>query len=216
MKRPPRPQARTSEASPTLSRRTFLKGAGGVAASGVLAREALANAEPSGPPRADAEVLEGPVEVEFALNGVATKVTVEPRTTLLNALRVHLETPHTGAKEVCDRGTCGACTVLLDDEPIYACMTLAVRAHGRSVRTVEGLASGDELTAVQREMVASDGMMCGFCTPGFVMSMTACLEKNPDATEQELREACRGNLCRCGTYPHVFEAGMRVARGGAR
>ena len=216
MKRSPRPGPEGESAPPrsTLSRRSFLKGAGGVAAGGVLARESIA--EPAAPAQEEGPVaLEGATRVEFTLNGKATSVEVEPRTTLLSALRSHLAEPHTGAKEVCDRGTCGACTVLLDDEPIYACMTLAITVAGRAVRTVEGLAEGDTPSPVQAAMVAEDGMMCGFCTPGFVMSLTACLEKNPQATETELREACRGNLCRCGTYPHVFRAGLEVARQNA-
>lgn len=196
----------------TLSRRSFLKGAGGVAAGGVLASEAVATAPKRAAASSRAASIEGEVELEFMLNGVKTKVVVEPRTTLLSALRSHIDEPHTGAKEVCDRGTCGACTVLLDDEPIYACMTLAITVQGRALRTVEGLADGDELSPVQKAMVAEDGAMCGFCTPGFVMSMTACLEKNPGASEDELRSACRGNLCRCGTYPHVFKAGLAAGR----
>jgi xanthine dehydrogenase YagT iron-sulfur-binding subunit len=212
MKNPesPHPSPSSDAEKSVLSRRSFLKGAGGVAAGGVLASEVAAAARETA--QTGPVVLEGELEVEFLLNGVATEVTVEPRTTLLSALRSHLSEPHTGAKEVCDRGTCGACTVLLDDQPIYACMTLAVNVGGRSVRTVEGLASGDELSPVQRAMVAEDGMMCGFCTPGFVMSMTSCLEKNPSASEQELREACRGNLCRCGTYPHIFRAGLAAGK----
>ena len=211
MKNPesPHPSPSSDAEKSVLSRRSFLKGAGGVAAGGVLAAEVAAARESAS---SAPDVLEGELEVEFLLNGKATKVKVEPRTTLLSALRSHLSEPHTGAKEVCDRGTCGACTVLLDDEPIYACMTLAVSVSGRKVRTVEGLASGDELSPVQRAMVAEDGMMCGFCTPGFVMSMTSCLEKNPAASEQELREACRGNLCRCGTYPHIFRAGLAAGK----
>lgn len=216
MKRSNRPAPESESAPPrsTLSRRSFLKGAGGVAAGGVLAQEGLARppapAQDEGP-----ALLEGPTRVEFTLNGESASVEVEPRTTLLSALRTRLAQPHTGAKEVCDRGTCGACTVLLDDEPVYACLTLAVTVAGRAVRTVEGLAEGGVPSAVQTAMVAEDGMMCGFCTPGFVMSMTACLERNPGASEAELRAACRGNLCRCGTYPHVFRAGLDVARQNA-
>ncbi len=208
------PSILSSDCDATLSRRSFLKGAGGVAAGGIAAKQALASGAET--PEADASaepiVLEGQLELEFELNGAAVKLRVEPRTTLLSALRSHLSEPHTGAKEVCDRGTCGACTVLLDDEPIYACMTLAISVQGRSLRTVEGLSSDGELSAVQRAMVTEDGTMCGFCTPGFVMSITGCLEKNPAASEQELREACSGNLCRCGTYPHVFKAALAAGR----
>lgn len=189
-----------------LSRRAFLKGAGSVAAGGALIQEVAAEA--ASPSR----TIDGATTIEFTLNGAKTEVEVEPRTTLLSALRSHLAIPHTAAKEVCDQGSCGACTVLLDDEPVCACMTLAVLVHGRAVRTVEGLAVNGELTPVQRAIAAEDGTMCGFCTPGFVMSMTACVERNPAASAQELREACRGNLCRCGTYPHLFRAAERVSR----
>lgn len=195
-----------------LSRRSFLKGAGGAAASGVFVSEFAkgAEAEPKPSSLENAATLEGEVDVEFQLNGAATKVRVEPRTTLLSALRDRIG--HTAAKSVCEAGNCGACTVLLDDEPVYACLTLAVKAHGRVVRTAGGLADGDELSPVQEAMVDRDGLMCGFCTPGLVMSVTACLEKNPRASEQEVREACSGNLCRCGTYPHVFQAALDAGR----
>ena len=208
------------EVEQRLSRRSFLKGAGGAAAGGVLASE-LAQAETSASKSRPGphQTLEESVEVGFHLNGEAVEVEVEPRTTLLRALRNRLG--HTAAKPVCERGNCGACTVLLDDEPVYACLTLAVRAEGRAVRTAGGLAEGEDLSPVQEAMVASDGMMCGFCTPGFAMSVTACLEKNPRATDAEVRAACSGNLCRCGTYPHVFSAALEagramVAKGGAK
>jgi len=195
-----------------LSRRAFLKGAGGVAAGSVLRSKVdAARAQDS----AEAG-LEGEVTVEFMLNGAPERVKVEPRTTLLSALRHHLDRPATGTKEVCDQGNCGACTVLVDGEPVYSCMTLAVKAAGTEVRTVEGVAGADGLSTLQSEMWASDGLQCGYCTPGFVMSLTACLEKNPAAEMDELRAACSGNLCRCGTYTQVFEAGLAAARAGKK
>jgi xanthine dehydrogenase YagT iron-sulfur-binding subunit len=193
-----------------LSRRSFLKGAGGAAAGSVLATELAQGAEAAKVPTT--EVLKGQIEVKFHLNGTPTSVRVEPRTTLLSALRNHHNPPHTAAKSVCEAGNCGACTVLLDDEPITSCLTLAVRAEGRQVRTAAGLAEGDELSPVQEAMCADDALMCGFCTPGFAMSVTACLEKNPNATEDEVRKACSGNLCRCGTYPHIFSAALKAGR----
>jgi xanthine dehydrogenase YagT iron-sulfur-binding subunit len=196
----------------SLSRRSFLKGAGGAAASGVFVGELATGAKPVEPTRclSSEETLEGDVEVTFHLNGESTAVTVEPRTTLLSAMRDRIG--HTAAKSVCEQGNCGACTVLLDDEPVYSCLTLAVKADGREVRTAGGLAEGGELSPVQAAMVDRDGMMCGFCTPGLVMSVTACLEKNPRADEAEVRQACSGNLCRCGTYPHVFQAALDAGR----
>lgn len=194
-----------------FSRRAFLKSAGGVAAAGsVLRQEVEAGRAQAG----DAEGMEGSVTVEFLLNGQRERVRVEPRTTLLSALRHHLDRPATGTKEVCDQGNCGACTVLIDDRPVYACMTLAVKAAGTQVRTVEGIAGAEGLSTLQSELWAADGMQCGYCTPGFVMSLTACLERNPEAELDELRAACSGNLCRCGTYTQVFEAGLAAARAG--
>ena len=207
MKRDPDPE----DAVQRLSRRSFLKGAGGAAAGGALATEIARGANPSGP-GPGAPLLTGETEVSFQLNGAPVSVRVEPRTTLLSALRHHLKPAHTAAKSVCEQGSCGACTVLLDDEPISACLTLAVRVEGRRVRTAAGLAQGDALSPVQEAMCADDALMCGFCTPGFAMSITACLEKNPQATEEEVREACAGNLCRCGTYPHVFSAALKAGR----
>ncbi|MCL4145851.1 UNVERIFIED_CONTAM: hypothetical protein GTU68_013957 [Idotea baltica] len=205
-----RPEQDPEGPSPRLSRRSFLKGAGGAAAGGVLATELAQGAATTAEP--GTEVLQGQIEVSFHLNGKATSVRVEPRTTLLSALRNHHNPPHTAAKSVCEAGNCGACTVLLDDEPITSCLTLAIRAEGRQVRTAAGLAQGDELSPVQEAMCADDALMCGFCTPGFAMSVTACLEKNPNATEDEVRKACSGNLCRCGTYPHIFSAALKAGR----
>lgn len=195
-----------------LSRRSFLKGAGGVAAGSVLGQEVQAGKAAN----ATQSSVEGTTTVEFHLNGNLERLHVEPRTTLLSALRHHLDRPATGTKEVCDQGNCGACTVLIDDEPVYACMTLAIKAAGTKVRTVEGVAGAEGLSTLQDEMWTADGMMCGYCTPGFVMSLTACLEKNPKAELGELKSACSGNLCRCGTYTQVFEAGLAAARAGRK
>jgi aerobic-type carbon monoxide dehydrogenase small subunit (CoxS/CutS family) len=189
-----------------FSRRSLFRGAGALAAGGMVADAARAAATPT------STRLAGSVELELEINGAKQKVTVEPRTTLLNALRNHCTPPLTGAKVVCDRGSCGACTVHLDGQPVYSCMTLAADAVGRKVTTVEGLAKEGELTEVQRALCEHDGSMCGFCTPGFVMSITACLERKPGATLEEIKHACAGNLCRCGTYPHVFEAALAAGR----
>lgn len=198
--------------SAKVSRRELLRGAGGVAAGGLLAHAPLEAAPLAAPPARGPEVVEGEVEIALRINGAERRVRVEPRTTLLSALRDRLEPALTGTKEVCGRGNCGACTVLIDGDPVYSCLTLAVRAVGREITTVEGLARGGRPTPVQEAMVDHDGMMCGFCTSGFVMSLTACLEKNPAATLDEIREACSGNLCRCGTYSQVFQAGLDAGR----
>jgi xanthine dehydrogenase YagT iron-sulfur-binding subunit len=188
-----------------LTRRSFLKGAGGVGAGGLVVTAAEAAAQQQGPQRAS-----GTIELELDVNGSQRKVQVEPRTTLLNALRNHCEPPVTGPKLVCDEGTCGACTVLVDGEPAYSCMLLALDARGRKITTVEGLAQDGKLSPVQAAFVEHDALMCGFCTPGFVMSVTACLTRNPGAGEDEIRRACSGNLCRCGTYPQIFKAALQA------
>ena len=134
--------------------------------------------------------------------------------TLLDAMRDTLGI--TGQKRVCDRGSCGACTVVIDSRAVYACSMLAVEAAGASIRTVEGLADGTVLHPVQQAFCETDGLMCGFCTPGFVMSTVALLEKNPNPTAEEARHALDGNICRCGTYPRVLEAALKVGKEGRR
>jgi aerobic-type carbon monoxide dehydrogenase small subunit (CoxS/CutS family) len=149
------------------------------------------------------------VPVTLQVNGKPLKLQLEPRVTLLEALRNHSNL--TGAKEVCDRGTCGACTVLLGDLPIYSCSKLAIDAQGVAITTIEGLAQNGQLTKVQEAFIDQDALMCGFCTPGFVMSVTALLKKNPKPTPQDVKRACSGNLCRCGTYPRVMQAALKAA-----
>ncbi len=191
-----------------LSRRTFLKSAGGLAAGGALGAtnaEAAGALVPAQPLR-----IQGEVEIELTINGVARKVAAEPRTTLLSLLRTKLDPPLTGTKLVCDQGGCGACTVLIAGKPRYACMTLALDAVGQEIRTVEGLAPAGELSPLQQAFCDQDALMCGFCTPGFLMSLTACLEEDPGASETAVRAACAGNLCRCGTYPHIFTAAAKA------
>jgi aerobic-type carbon monoxide dehydrogenase small subunit (CoxS/CutS family) len=193
-----------------MSRRGFLKGAGVTAASTVLTDAVLARAAEAAdaPPAPDAlnTVLEGPQKLALNINGASREVTVEPRTTLLSALRDHLEPPITGPKLVCNEATCGACTVLINGKPVYGCSVLAIDAVGKKVTTVEGLGTPEKMNPVQAAFVEKDGMMCGFCTPGFVTTLSALLAANPNPTEQQVREACHGNFCRCGTYPHIFAA----------
>ncbi|MBI2951985.1 (2Fe-2S)-binding protein [bacterium] len=198
-----------------LTRRGFLKGVGGgLAGTAVLSTGVLTAPEEA---RAAGKVLgPGKVPVALRVNGKPMKVEMEPRVTLLSALRDHLDL--TGAKLVCDRGECGGCTVLLDGRPVYACMMLAVDAQGKEITTVEGLAKGDQLDPVQAAFVQHDALMCGFCTPGFVMSVRGLLNRNPNPTMDDVKRACAGNLCRCGTYPKVFEAALAAAKmqkGGA-
>jgi len=193
-----------------MSRRGFLKGAGVTAASTVLTDAVLARAAEAAdaPPAPDAlnTVLEGPQKLTLNINNATREVSVEPRTTLLSALRDHLDPPITGPKLVCNEATCGACTVLLNGKPVYGCSVLAIDAVGKKVTTVEGLGTPEKMNSVQAAFVEKDGMMCGFCTPGFVTTLSALLAQNPNPTEQQVREACHGNFCRCGTYPHIFAA----------
>jgi xanthine dehydrogenase YagT iron-sulfur-binding subunit len=198
------------------SRRKFLKGVGVAGAGAALAdhligsEKKIAATETAGA----ANAIAGTVDVVLDVNGVKRTVTVEPRTTLLNALRNHLEPPVTGPKLVCDMGTCGACTVLMDGKNVYACLVLAVDAAGKKLTTVEGLGSPEHMNAVQSAFVEHDGLMCGFCTPGFVTTISGYLKKNPNPTLEQVREACKGNFCRCGTYPRVFEAALAAAKAG--
>ena len=202
---PPSPESGGDPNQPALSRRSFLKGAGGAAAATGVIGAARANAQDTATLEG-AETLSGTVPLELNVNGEVRAVQVEPRTTLLSALRDRMAPALTGAKPVCDMGSCGACTVMVDGKPAYSCLTLAVQCRGKEVTTVEGFGTPDALSDVQSAFCEKDGLMCGFCTPGFVVATHAALDRNPDATLDELKYELSGNLCRCGTYPHVFEA----------
>jgi aerobic-type carbon monoxide dehydrogenase small subunit (CoxS/CutS family) len=200
-RKPPSPGGESE--TPAFSRRSFLKTAGvGAAATTVVGVGAKGEA---------AEVL-GPDAVTLTLkvNGAVQKVTVEPRVTLLDALRNHLDL--TGTKQVCDRGGCGGCTVLLDGEAVNSCLILAADAEGHEVTTVEGLGTPEKMSPLQAAFVEKDAMQCGFCTPGFVVAGTALLAKNPNPTLDEIKAGLAGNLCRCGTYGRVFEAVQAAAK----
>ena len=144
------------------------------------------------------------------VNGRSVRMAADPATTLAEALRYALGL--TGTKIGCDRGACSACTVWLDGEVAASCMTLALDARGRHITTIEGLADGDALHAVQQAFIEHDAMQCGFCTPGMVMSCAALVERNPECTLEDVKAAVSGHLCRCGTYPNVFEATLAAAR----
>lgn len=205
---------RKTSSGSRISRRGFLRTAGSAGAAAGLAGCAGSAAKPSAVP--EQGVGPGPVPMSLRVNGKAVAVKVEPRVTLLDALRDHLKVGSaepvdlTGSKRVCDRGTCGACTMIVDGKPVYACTVLAIEAQGREIRTVEGLAQGDRLHPLQEEFIACDGLMCGFCTPGFIMSGVACLEKKPEATAAEIKECLDGNICRCGTQPRALEAVVKA------
>ncbi len=157
-------------------------------------------------------MLRGPGEADiaFTVNGVPAKVRAAPRRTLLDTLRETLAL--TGTKKVCDEGTCGACTVLVDGRPVYSCMTLVITCEGKSIETIEGISKDGELHPVQRAFIDADAFQCGFCTPGQIMSIVALLRENSAPTEDDVRRAVAGNLCRCGAYPNIVKAGVSAGK----
>ncbi len=192
------------------SRRKFLKGVG-IAGAGAAITDHLWTEAEAKEQQAKPNGMSGAGMVVLNVNGTQQTVQVEPRTTLLNAMRNHLDPAVTGPKLVCDMGTCGACTVLIDDKPVYSCLVLAVDAANKKIMTAEGLGTPEKPNAVQAAFVEHDALMCGFCTPGFVTTISAYLKKNPNPSLAEVKEACKGNFCRCGTYPRVFEAALAAA-----
>ncbi|HVU24881.1 MAG TPA: (2Fe-2S)-binding protein [Opitutus sp.] len=210
-----------SDAPKGLSRRGFLRSLGASAIAAAAFGSHAVAAELAG---AEAQRKAGPgaVPVTLSVNGKKLALALEPRVTLLEALR-NLGGV-TGAKEACDRSGCGACTVLMNGEPVNACTLLAIDTQEAEITTIEGLVAeaeaqsdaGAPLTKLQRALIEHDGLQCGFCTPGFVMTLHAFLKKNPHPTEAEVRRACAGNFCRCGSYPRIFAAvldasGQKVA-----
>jgi xanthine dehydrogenase YagT iron-sulfur-binding subunit len=190
-----------------LSRRQFLRGSGLSAATAAISggATALVEAAEADDKKADAVGMgPGLVSLSLNVNGKKLDTKVEPRVTLLDALRNYLDV--TGCKRVCDRGSCGACTVLVDDKPIYSCTMLAVEAQGKKITTAESLVEGDKLAKVPAAFVKADAQQCGFCTPGFVVAMHAVLQTNPKATPAEVEEGLCGNICRCGTYEQMRDA----------
>jgi xanthine dehydrogenase YagT iron-sulfur-binding subunit len=185
-----------------LSRRGFIAtlGTGAVAA----AAAAGATAAPAVIPEA-AEM----VKVTLSINGRKERLLVEPRWSLLFVVRDQLGL--TGTKVGCERGECGACTVLIDGKPRYACMTLALEAEGKEITTLEGLMSGEVLGPVQQAFAEQDAFQCGYCTPGQIMAVEGLLRARPNPTIEEVRQGVSGNLCRCGTYPLIFKAAERAA-----
>jgi xanthine dehydrogenase YagT iron-sulfur-binding subunit len=152
----------------------------------------------------------GPIPVTLSVNGRSHDLRIEPRVTLLDALRERLAL--TGTKKGCDQGTCGACTVLVDGRRVNACLTLAVMAQGKAVTTIEGLANGDQLHPVQAAFLAHDGFQCGYCTPGQIISGVALIAEKRPTDEASVREWMSGNICRCGAYPNIVAA-VRAAAG---
>lgn len=200
--------ARDGKERKGISRRDFLKTAGaGAVLTELLTGKPVAEAVP-------AKVVAIPkhktVPVTLKVNGKVHKLQIEPRVTLLDALRNYLNL--TGTKKVCNRGECGSCTVLLDGKPICSCMMLAVDTEGHEIMTIEGLAKGGKLHPVQEAFVEHDALQCGFCTPSFIMTAVALLNTNKNPTLSEVKEALSGNICRCGVYPRIFEAVLDAAK----
>jgi xanthine dehydrogenase YagT iron-sulfur-binding subunit len=190
-----------------FSRRGFLRGAGvtsGAIGAGILEQE---QAEAAPPPAAVTPA--GETSITLTINGKATKVTVEPRTTLLDALRERLEI--TGAKRVCDRGTCGACTVLVNGKVNYGCTVFAIDAVGKQITTIESLTANGRVHPLVPAFVNHDGLQCGYCTPGMVMAAKGLLDKTPNPSADQVKAGMGGNLCRCGTYVGIRKAVLEAA-----
>jgi xanthine dehydrogenase YagT iron-sulfur-binding subunit len=185
--------------SVNLGRRTFLKSTGVVGLAATVVGQAETSAQ-SGP----AAVGPGEVPVRLTVNGRQVNLMIEPRVTLLDALRMRANL--TGNKRGCDRGACGACTMLVDGRAVYSCSTLAIDVQGKQIRNVDGLANGETLHPVQQAFCEKDALMCGFCTPGFIMASVGLLEKHPNPTPEQIRHGLDGNICRCGTFSRIFEA----------
>ncbi len=211
MKDPQDPNQNRPEEKPEsgFSRRGFLRGVGigsGALTTGILQTEAEA-AKTAG-----AANLSGPGEVPITLmiNGKPMRTSVEPRMTLLDALRNKLDL--TAAKRVCDRGTCGACTVIMNNKVVYACSVLAIDAQGKQIQTLEGLSQGPKPHPVSQAFVNNDAQQCGYCTPGFVMATKGFLDRHPHPTEEQVKQGLGGNFCRCGTYMGVRKAALEASR----
>ncbi len=190
-----------------FSRRGFIRGAGlGTGALGAGVLETAAEAQP----QAAKVAGPGPVPITLQINGKPMKLTVEPRVTLLDALRDHLNL--TGAKKACDRGNCGSCTVIMAGKAVYACNVLAIDAQGKDIQTIESLSEGGKSHPLISAFVQNDAQQCGFCTPGFVMAAKAYLAQNPSPTYEQVKAGLGGNYCRCGTYMGIRKAVVQAAK----
>jgi len=190
----------------SVSRRNFLKTAGVGSLATAVTTVAVPEVEAQTGP---AVIGPGELPVSLMVNGKRVDLRIEPRVTLLNALRNRADL--TGNKRVCDRGTCGACTMMVDGRTVYACSTLAIDVQGKAIRTVDGLAAANgTMHPVQQAFCDADALMCGFCTPGFVVATVALLEKHPNATPEQMRKGLDGNICRCGTFVRIMEAAQKA------
>lgn len=204
-------ESRKSPPGAGLSRRGFLKGvSSGLVGSAALTDGLLGQSATGGAPKAAirGQDIETAV-VSMTVNGKKYTAEVETRLTLLDLLREKFEL--TGTKSVCRMGECGACTVILNGRTVYACMMLAVEADGARIETIEGLAKDGKLHPVQEGFIKHDAYQCGFCTPGFEMSLKDLLDKNPNPSLEQIKHGLSGNVCRCGAYPHIFDVAVELA-----
>ncbi|HMC31354.1 MAG TPA: (2Fe-2S)-binding protein [Candidatus Angelobacter sp.] len=204
--KPGKSKKSSSGSSPGVSRRDFLK-ISGVSAAVPLVSHVGALALAEGQPATQGP---GKVPVSLNVNGKKLSAQLEPRVTLLDALRDQFDL--TGTKRVCDRGTCGACTILIDEKPVYSCSILAIDAQGHQITTVEGLGEPGKLHPVQQAFIDNDAQQCGFCTPGFVVATKAFLDQHPNPTPEQIKHGLGGNFCRCGTYAGMRAAVMQAAK----
>ncbi len=208
---PDGPEDKCCELHQGISRRGFLSSVG----VGAVAAVSIGNAPAA--PAQEIEAAGNAVTINLRINGSPRKILVEPRWTLLYVVRDVLGL--TGTKIGCERGECGACTVLIDGRPRYACMILAVEAQGHEITTLEGLMDGEKLGTVQQAFAEEDAFQCGFCTPGQIMAVEGLLRQTPNPTIDQIRTGVSGNLCRCAAYQHIFKAAARAAelrsKGGA-
>jgi len=200
---PEDPEDKCCRSDHGISRRDFMSSVG----VGAVAAVSIGNAPAA--PAQEIEAISNVLTVNLRINGSLRKITVEPRWTLLYVLREFLGL--TGTKIGCERGECGACTVLIDGMARYACMTLAVEAQGHEITTIEGLMDGEKLGPVQQAFAEEDAFQCGFCTPGQIMAVEGLLRQNPNPTIDQVRIGISGNLCRCAAYQHIFKAAAKAA-----
>jgi len=190
--------------SMSFNRRNFIAAAAGTAVAPLAARAAGAAVDP--PAAQDASV---PVDVTLRVNGANKPLNIDPRTTVLDALREHIGL--TGTKKGCDHGQCGACTVMIDGRRVLSCLTLALAAQGQDILTIEGLATGDQLHPMQQAFIENDAFQCGYCTPGQIMSAVGCVKEGHAGNDDDIREYMSGNICRCAAYPNIVAAIRQAA-----
>ena len=195
-----------SDQSRTLSRREVMRGGALLAASA----RSIASPEVAASAELPTSRFETPVTVRISVNDVDRMLAIEPRVTLLDALRERMQL--TGTKKGCNRGECGACTVLMDGHRVNACLVLAATADGRKITTIEGLANGSHLHPIQQAFIDHDAFQCGFCTSGQIMSALGCISEGHAGSNGEIREWMSGNICRCSAYPQIAAAVEAVAR----